>query len=50
MKPQDKTSFIMDNLIMGINCELYKDNNDKWAIDWVFYNSWWQQYSKKYAN
>ena len=37
MNPQDKTSFIMDNLIMGINCELYKDNNDKGAIDWVFY-------------
>ena len=37
MNPQDKTNFIMDNLIMGINCELYKDNTDKGAIDWVFY-------------
>ena len=37
MSKQEKTKFIIYSLIMGINCELYKDNNDKWAIDWVFY-------------
>ena len=37
MSPQEKTDFIIDNLIMGINRELYKDNTDKGAIDWVFY-------------
>ena len=36
MSPQDKTDFIIDSLIMGINCELYEDNTDKGAIDWAF--------------
>ena len=36
MSKQDKTDFIIDNLIMGINCQLYEENNDKGAIDWAF--------------
>ena len=36
MTPQDKANFIIDNLIMGINCELYEENTDKGAIDWAF--------------
>ena len=36
MTPQEKSDFIIDNLIMGINCELYEENTDKGAIDWAF--------------
>ena len=31
------TEFIMENLIIGINCQLYEESTDKGAIDWAFY-------------
>ena len=37
MSKQEKTKFIIYSLIMGINCELYKDNTDKDTIDLAFY-------------
>ena len=37
MNEQEMTEFIMENLIMGINCQLYKESTDKGAIDWAFY-------------
>lgn len=36
MNPHEKTAFIMENLIIGMSCELYNDNTDKGTIDWTF--------------
>ena len=57
MSEQDKANFIIESLIMGINCGLYKDNTDKGAIDCAFTRilkiraenimpgaKWWQYY------